>query len=51
MRGLSLENALKVAVNFTLEAIKASIKDPDHHWYSVNFEQALPYLINELSIS
>lgn len=49
MRGLSLERALKVAVNFTLEAIKASIKDPDHRWYSVNFEEALPFLINELN--
>ena len=48
MRGLTLEKALKVAVNFTLEAIKASIKDPSHRWYSVNFEQALPFLIDEL---
>ena len=48
MRGLTLEKALVVAVNFTLEAIKASIKDPAHRWYSVNFEQALPFLIDEL---
>lgn len=48
MRGLTLEKALVVAVNFTLEAIKASIKDPHRRWYSVNFEEALPFLIDEL---
>ena len=48
MKGLTLERALEIAVNFTVESIKASIKDPLHRWYSVNFEEALPYLINEL---
>ena len=48
MRGLTLEKALVVAVNFTLEAIKASIRDPQRRWYSVNFEEALPFLIDEL---
>lgn len=48
MKGLSLEGALKTAANFTLESIKASVKDPDHHWYGVNFEEAIPFLIDEL---
>lgn len=48
MRDFSLEKALEIAVNFTLEAIRASIRDPDHRWYSVNFEEAIPVLIDLL---
>lgn len=48
MRGLSLESALKTAADFTVESIKATLRDTDRTWYGVNFEQALPYLINEL---
>lgn len=48
MKGLSLEGALKTAANFTVESIKASVKDPDHHWYGVNFEEAIPFLLDEL---
>ena len=49
MRGLSLEKAVETAVNFTVESIKATMQDKNHSWYSVNFEEALPFLINELN--
>lgn len=49
MKGLSLEGALKTAVNYTVKSIKATIKEKDHIWYGVNFEEAIPFLIEELN--
>lgn len=48
MRGLSLEAALKTAVNYTLESIRATMREENHNWYGVNFEEAIPFLIDEL---
>ena len=48
MRGHSLESALRVAVDFTLECIKLTMKDEDRRFYGVNFEEALPYYIERL---
>lgn len=47
VRGLALEEAAKVAVDFTVEAIKQTIDDKDH-WYGVKFERALPYLFQRI---
>lgn len=46
--GLSLEAALQLAVDFTVESIQKNLKDPDAAWYGVNFEQALPMLIERI---
>lgn len=48
MRGYSLEDALKLAVDFTLECILKTEEDPNHRWYGVNFETAIPLLIHRL---
>lgn len=48
MRGLSLEGALKTAANYTVEAIKSTVKEENHNWYGVNFEEAIPQLLDEL---
>ncbi len=48
MRGHSLESALRVAVDFTLECIKLTMKDENRRFYGVNFEEALPYYIERL---
>ncbi|MBQ6897556.1 MAG: pyridoxamine kinase [Clostridia bacterium] len=48
MRGLSLEAALKTAVNYTLESIRATMREENHNWYGVNFEEAIPFLIEEI---
>ena len=48
MRGHSVNSALKVAVDFTLECIKLTMADEDRRTYGVNFEQALPYYIERL---
>ena len=49
MRGLSTEQALTVAVDFTLECMKKTMQDKDHRFYGVNFEEALPYYIRRLA--
>lgn len=48
VNGLDMFEASKVAVDFTLEAIKHTIDDSSIHWYGVHFEKALPYLIEKL---
>lgn len=42
MNDLSVEDALKVAVEYTLECIDITLKDENHNWYGVNFEMAIP---------
>ena len=49
MRGHSVESALAVAVDYTLECIKLTMADPDRRSYGVNFEQALPCYIDRLN--
>ena len=45
MRGIPVERALAIAVDFTLECMKKTEEDPTHRFYGVNFESALPYYI------
>ena len=48
MRGQRLANALKTAVEFTIDSIRQTISEPDHIWYGVDFEKSLPKLIELL---
>ena len=48
MRGHSVESALSVAVDYTLECIKLTMEDENRRTYGVNFEEALPYYIERL---
>jgi len=48
-RGASMEQALTLAVDFTLESIRCTLKDPYRRWYSVNFEEAIPLLVKTLA--
>ena len=48
MRGRSTEDALRIAVDFTLECMKKTMADENHRFYGVNFEEALPYYIELL---
>jgi len=45
MRGISDEDALSIAVDYTLECMKQTLSDEKHRFYGVNFETALPYYI------
>ena len=49
MRGCPLEDALRLAVDFPLESIRKTVADPEHRWYGVNFEEAIPLLVSRLS--
>ena len=41
MLGHKMKDAMKIAVDFTVASIKATISD-DGHWYGVKFEKCLP---------
>ncbi len=48
MRGLSLEQAARLAEDFTLESIRATLNAPDARWYGVHYESAFPVLFRRL---
>ncbi len=48
-KGMSIEESLKLSVDFVLECINKTNSDVGHRWYGVNFEQALPMLISALN--
>lgn len=48
MRGLTLEGAVSLALEITYRSIECSLADPERRWYSVNFEQAIPLLLQRL---
>lgn len=48
MRGLSVEDSLSLAVDFTLECMRCTLCDHDARFYGVNFEEALPMYVNRL---
>lgn len=49
MRGLTVEDSLSVAVDFTLKCMKETIRDENHRFYGVNFETALPYYMESIN--
>ncbi len=46
--GKTLDASLKIAVDFTVDSILKTMENPDRNWYGVEFERALPNLINNL---
>ncbi len=49
VRGLNLEDSTKLAVDYTLEAMKETLKDKNYNWYGVNFESAIPMLVKRIN--
>ncbi len=47
-KGKDIEESLQIAVDYTVESISETVKNKDHNWYGVDFETALPYLINKI---
>lgn len=45
VREKGFQRSLEIAAEFTAEAVAATAEDPERRFYSVNFEQALPKLI------
>ena len=47
--GKSFFDSLKIAVDYTVECINATMRNPSHNWYGVDFETAFPYLIKRIT--
>lgn len=43
-KGMSLTEAVELAMDFVSECLKKTLADEKHRWYGVNFEEALPFL-------
>ena len=48
VRGLSWQEAIQIAADYTAHCIRLTMDDPSKPWYGVNFEQAIPYLVKRL---
>lgn len=49
VRGFELQEACRLAADFVVEAIRATLSHKDYNWYGVDFEEAIPMLVNRLS--
>ena len=47
-KGFDIKRALEIAVDFTVECIKATLPDADDHKYGVKFEECIPSLIEKI---
>ncbi len=48
MNGFDWKESSRIAADYTAECIRVTLDDPDHRWYGVNFEQAVPFLLKRL---
>ena len=46
--GLTLDNAMKLAADYTAKTIEVTMENPKKPWYGVDFEAVIPWLVNEL---
>ncbi|NCB32541.1 MAG: pyridoxamine kinase [Erysipelotrichia bacterium] len=46
--GKGMEDSLRIATDYVCECIRVTLQESQHHDYGVNFEQAIPYLVNRL---
>ena len=47
-RGLSLNDAFKLAADYTAKTIQVTLDNPAKPWYGVDFEATIPELVDEL---
>ena len=50
MRERSIGDSLKIATDFTVECIKATLGNPQERKYGENFEEEIPYLVSRMDI-
>ncbi|MCR5676089.1 MAG: pyridoxamine kinase [Lachnospiraceae bacterium] len=48
MRGLSMEDAFRIAADHTADTIRETLKNPEKPWYGVDFEATFPKLLKAL---
>ena len=46
--GLTWQEALPIAADYTAKAIQLTLDDPKGRDYGVNFEEAIPYLLKRM---
>ncbi len=46
--GRTVDEALKVATDYTVECITLTLANPEHRIYGVDFESAIPYLLRRI---
>ena len=46
--GKSTPEALRIATDYTVECISLTLADENRRTYGVNFEQAIPYLVERI---
>lgn len=49
VRGKSIMQSVRIASEYTAECIRITTENKNSNWYGVDFEQAIPYLIQELN--
>ena len=49
VNGKSFEEAIRIACDYVRECIHLTLAEENHNTYGVNFEQAIPYLIQRLN--
>ncbi len=49
MRGKTLPEALKIAADYTVECISTTVKNNKIGWYGVDFEEAIPKLVEVIN--
>lgn len=47
-KGFDMKQAIRIAVDFTVECIKATLPDKDTHSYGVKFEECIPLLTEKM---
>ncbi len=47
-RGMSLKESLALAVDFTAECARITVENPSSRWYGVDFENAIPWLVERM---
>ena len=47
-KGFDIKHALEIAVDFTVECIKATLPEAENHKYGVKFEECIPSLIQKI---
>ena len=50
VRGLKLDEACRLAADFVVESIRATLSHKDYNWYGVDFETAIPKLLVRLGV-
>jgi pyridoxine kinase len=49
VQGKSLLDSLKIAADYTVECMDLTLQNPEHVNYAVEFERAIPYLVDRMN--